>query len=370
MSTAGTHVERVDVPADLEDFNKSTWSHDGTRLLHSNAFVFDDDGELVAFRPAISAPDGSDYRLLGMPNRPMDMYCSAWSPDDSRILCKHAGGIISFRSSDGGGARRLTTNPYGGQDLPDRVLTGRQPAAWVREGPRSTDEARAPRAIFVADTDGTHARRLNPLGTAERPRVRGGQLVPGRFGICRGHPQRPAGDRGRCRRRGHPVRPVDLGVDGFAVMPHYSPVGLRIVFAMFRDRPSDLFVVNVDGSGLTRITEPPTAPRCPPTGASAWSRRSRQAPPPMSRDPLTTHRASRRSLRDLLDQPKLSDRGRARGRPRRASSSCSGFSTTSVSVVSSMPAIEVALTSAERVTLTGSRMPWASRSPYSPVAAL
>ena len=37
-------------------------------------------------------------------------------------------------------------------------------------------------------------------------------------------------------------------------MPDYSPDGLRIVFAMFRDRPSDLFVVNVDGSGLRRIT--------------------------------------------------------------------------------------------------------------------
>ena len=53
-----------------------------------------------------------------------------------------------------------------------------------------------------------------------------------------------------------------------------------------------------------------------------------------------------------------------------ASSSSSGFSTTSVSVVSSMPAIEAALTSAERVTLTGSMTPWATRSPYSPVAAL
>jgi hypothetical protein len=51
-------------------------------------------------------------------------------------------------------------------------------------------------------------------------------------------------------------------------------------------------------------------------------------------------------------------------------SKLSGFSTISVSVVSSMPAIEAALTSAERVTLTGSRTPWATRSPYSPVAAL
>ena len=51
-------------------------------------------------------------------------------------------------------------------------------------------------------------------------------------------------------------------------------------------------------------------------------------------------------------------------------SGSSGFSTTRVSVVSSMPAIDAALVSAERVTLTGSKTPWATRSPYSPVAAL
>ena len=68
----------------------------------------------------------------------------------------------------------------------------------------------------------------------------------------------------------------------------------------------------------------------------------------------------------------VSDRGRGRGRGRRRSSGSgsSGFSTTSVSVVSSMPAIDAALVSAERVTFTGSSTPWATRSPYSPVAAL
>ena len=46
------------------------------------------------------------------------------------------------------------------------------------------------------------------------------------------------------------------------------------------------------------------------------------------------------------------------------------FSTTSASVVSNMPAIEAAFSSAERVTFTGSITPCATRSPYSPVAAL
>ena len=180
MSPAGTDVARVDVPADLEDFNKSTWSHDGTRLLHSNVFVFDDDGEIVAFRPAISAPDGSGYRLLRMRNRPMDMFCSAWSPDDSRILCNNDGGIISFRASDGRGARRLTTNPYGGQDLAVGYSPDGTRLAWVREGPDpSPDRGRDERAaLFVADADGTHARRLTRWGLLHAHELAGANWSP------------------------------------------------------------------------------------------------------------------------------------------------------------------------------------------------
>ena len=83
-------------------------------------------------------------------------------------------------------------------------------------------------------------------------------------------------------------------------------------------------------------------------------------------------RPGRRRLpgrRVLLGAGSISGRGRDRDRPA-AGSSSSGLSTISVSVVSSIAAIEVALTSAERVTLTGSRTPWATRSPYSSVAAL
>src|SRR3954453_10996507 len=56
--------------------------------------------------------------------------------------------------------------------------------------------------------------------------------------------------------------------------------------------------------------------------------------------------------------------------PAATASSSSGLSTTRVSVVSSRAAIEAALASAERVTLTGSMTPAPMRSPYSSVAAL
>ena len=70
---------------------------------------------------------------------------------------------------------------------------------------------------------------------------------------------------------------------------------------------------------------------------------------------------------DQLIQRAVSGCARGRGQP---VSSSSGFSTTRVSVVSSSEAMDAALASADRVTLTGSRTPAPSRSPYSPVAAL
>src|SRR5699024_5241034 len=57
-------------------------------------------------------------------------------------------------------------------------------------------------------------------------------------------------------------------------------------------------------------------------------------------------------------------------RSAQSSSSSSFCSTTRVSVVRTRAAIEAALRSAERVTLTGSMIPAPMRSPYSPVAAL
>ena len=65
----------------------------------------------------------------------------------------------------------------------------------------------------------------------------------------------------------------------------------------------------------------------------------------------------------------VSDRGRGRGR-RRLGLVLLGLLDDQGLGRSSMPAIEAALRSAERVTLTGSMTPALIRSPYSPVAAL
>jgi Tol biopolymer transport system component len=250
----GSGAADVVVPADLEDFNKTVWSHDGTRLLYSNVMIFDGNGEVVAFRPATSAPDGSDFHVLKLPSRPMDMYCSAWSPDDTRIICSAgAGGLISMRASDGGGRVKLTTNPYGGQDLAVGYSPDGSQFAWLRERPGATDDAER-EALFVSDsTDVSHPRRLTRWGLLQAHELAGANWSPDGLSIV------SATRRGRlvvvdAVAGGATPIPLDLRSDDFAVTPDYSPDGAQIVFTMFRNRPADLYIATTDGADLRRLT--------------------------------------------------------------------------------------------------------------------
>ena len=169
----------------------------------ATSLVFDDSGELVAFRPAISAADGSDYRLLRMRWRPMDFYCSAWSPDDSRILCSnHDGSIISIRASDGRGARQLTENPYGGQDLAVGYSPDGSRLAWLRERPGATDEARARRPSSSPTPTGRNARRVTRWGLLLDPELAGANWSPDGTAHRLRHAEGPAGRDRRRRGRG------------------------------------------------------------------------------------------------------------------------------------------------------------------------
>jgi Tol biopolymer transport system component len=252
----GTARAPVKLPDDLEDFNKSTWSHDGTRVLHSNVLVFDDSGELVAFRPAITAPDGSGYRLLRMRTQPMDLYCSAWSLDDTRILCGTRRGVFSFRVRDGRGGRRVTTNPYGGQDLAVGYSPDGTTLAWLRERPdptpdQGTDLERE--ALYVADADGAHARRVTAWGLLQAHEVAGATWSPDGTTVISANRHGRLVEIEVATGTVTPV-PLDLRRSDYAVMPDYSPDGQQVVFSMFRKAPADLFVANLDGSGLQQIT--------------------------------------------------------------------------------------------------------------------
>ena len=102
--------ERQLPPGDAES---PFWSPNGSRVLVTLSRAD------TPLRPATLNPDGSGFTLLDNP-APMDIACSAWSPDGTRLLCQgHSeqhpdlNGIYTARATDGGGGLlRLTDNPF------------------------------------------------------------------------------------------------------------------------------------------------------------------------------------------------------------------------------------------------------------------
>jgi Tol biopolymer transport system component len=187
------------------------------------------------------------------------MYCSAWSTDDSRILCTNKGGVISFRAADGRGARRLTRNPYGAQDLAVGYSPDGTRLAWLRERPDPTpddDNDGEREALFVADADGSHAQRLTSWGLLQAHEFAAANWSPDGTTIVSGTREGRLVEIDVASGAVAPIE-LDLGKDDFAVMPDYSPDRQRVVFAMFRNAPTDLYVAGVDGTGLRRLTRTP-----------------------------------------------------------------------------------------------------------------
>lgn len=255
----------VDLPYVLEDFNTTTWSHDGRWLLHGN-IPYDDPllGGYTVFRAGVSRPDGSEFRLLAPPGLPPDMSCRAWSYDDTRLLCGLGGdvpGLFSLRADDGTDAVRLTTNPFGGQDIAVGLSPDGTRLAFLRyrpgvaKGPAEFRDEQI--ALFVANPDGSSARQLTPYGVLMPHELAGADWSPdGRTLVS----STPHGSLVLVRTDGGGVSPINLGIVGdnaFAAWPTFSPDGTEIMFSLFRHAPADLYRVRVDGTQLRQVTSTP-----------------------------------------------------------------------------------------------------------------
>jgi len=246
-----------------EDFAVPVWSPDESQLLITNMLVFDANGELVRFRPATVAPDGSDYHLVDGPG-PTDFYCHAWSPDAQRLLCGISvdqPGIFSVRASDGGDARRLTTNPFGSVDVAWSVSPDGTRFAFLRyrPGPSPDPQPFRPEAvgIFTARLDGTDVRQVVPYGLAQAHELASASWSPdGRWILS----TTKSGRLFVVRSDGAAMRQItldDARPKDFAFQPAWSPDGRRIAFSMFRDGQPDLFITGIDGRGTVRLTDTP-----------------------------------------------------------------------------------------------------------------
>jgi Tol biopolymer transport system component len=193
--------------------------------------------------------------------------CEIWSPDDSRLACEglsdgdpSLNGIYTVRSSDGGDLRRVTFNP-GGDDCPSDYSPSGDRIVFTH----LTDTSYG---LHTVSPNGTGLRRISPEGLNFNS-CNGSWSPQGNEILLAAH--QPDFDyhssmwvlhaNGTGLRR---IPALDCGgrnddPNGVGCFnPSWSPDGQKIVFGRrVDDQPRDIYTVNVDGSGLFRVTDTP-----------------------------------------------------------------------------------------------------------------
>ena len=270
--TPRTHVVAADgsgettLPIETPNGN-ARWSPDGTRLV---MFTFTD----LGLRPGISNADGSGFAVLGIPGLPsfLDVGPCIWAAAGNRILCKATNfatpdssldGIYSI-ADNGSDPVRLTVNPFppsgvfGGGDLPGDVSPDGRRFVFMRgkPGPPQSRGHDQSGALFVANMDGSDVRQLTQYGLANSHDESAVSWSPDGRTILFGSEQ---GTLFTIHADGTQLTSISIrgaGSATFAAEPNWSPDGRHIAFKLFLRSAgrSDIYTVNRDGTGLTRLT--------------------------------------------------------------------------------------------------------------------
>jgi Tol biopolymer transport system component len=203
----------------------ASWSPDGRRIAFLTVGCNHGCGGSAELH--VMNADGTGQRKLSGDWESETVFMPpVWSPDWRRMAFVRGRGAAKYgnggrdsdiylANADGGGSRRLTQSPQRDGD-PVWSPDGRR-LAFVRVGYGVGDRALGFGDIYLVNVDGSGLRRLV---RAISPLVR----MPG-----------------------GPTW-------GFSANPAWSPDGRRIAFVSNRDGSDDIFVVNVDGTGLRNMT--------------------------------------------------------------------------------------------------------------------
>lgn len=229
------------------------WSPDGTRI----AFASERDGNLEIY---VMNADGSGATRLT--NHPATDWGPTWSPDGARIAFaseRDGDGEIYVINADGSGVKRLTNDPA--RDFAP---------AWSPDGARIafTSSIDGNGEIYVMNPDGSRLTNLtnNPSWDANAT------WSPDSARIAFSSGRDGAGG----------IYAMNADGSGLTLLtsqrsdatPSWSPDGSRIAFisyrgTSFRDGTQysghpEIYVMNADGSGLTRLTDHPDFKGRPP----------------------------------------------------------------------------------------------------------
>ncbi len=218
---------------------------------------------------AIVRRDGSHYRELALPDPTLNIGCTtgSWSPSAARLTCEswddtNAGrnGLYTISARDGRIVRRLTRNPFGATDIPGSYSPDGNRIVFVRF--RGEEDAIG---LYVVHADGQGLRRIESAGRRLNPGAdwssRGNLIAFSRHvtADARGSLWIVRADGSGLRHvdpegldcGGDVDDPQDVGCHA----PVWSPDGTRVAFAAGNDAVGyDIYTVNTDGTGLTRLT--------------------------------------------------------------------------------------------------------------------
>jgi Tol biopolymer transport system component len=257
MNPDGTGVRQV-TSGDLLDLDP-VWSPDGARI----AFVRTG-GEFGPDDIYVVNADGSGLRLLSHSDQHQNG--PSWSPDGKRIVFARREGVANYNlfvmNADGTQVEQLTRGA--GNELAP---------AWSPDGTKiayvgSPTANSGLTEIVVMNADGTGARGL-PIGTVYPSEVTwspdGSTVLYAASRADQGDDLYAIGVDGRGRRLILRCRDVPLCADlhGTTWSPDGKLIVLGIAAQTARTFHQDVYVMNADGTGLTKLTSGPLSSCCP-----------------------------------------------------------------------------------------------------------
>lgn len=247
MNRDGSGVRRLIGGDDNAKYSDPAWSPDGRKL----AFASDRERNWDIY--VINA-DGTGLRRLTFEKR--DDRRPAWSADGSKIAFQSqrlGNWEIFVMNADGSGPKNVSRNSDADDEFPAWMPTTSSSASLP---PSSTD--------FVPGPDGQIAFTLTINGKQEIYLINADGTDPTPLTINGVNPSRPIP-----AQTSHTVAPrLQPGIPGSLALinPAWSPDGSKLAFTLKQDNNLDIYVMNVDGSGLTRLTTDPAQDFDP-----AWS---------------------------------------------------------------------------------------------------